>query len=67
MMLYRDNKIACDITHNLVQHDRTKHVEVDKLFVKEKLEENIVAVPHIHSEDQLADILRLFLTKYFSN
>ena len=26
--LYCDNKVACDIAHNLVQHDRTKHVEV---------------------------------------
>ena len=24
--LYCDTKVACDITHNLVQHDRTKHV-----------------------------------------
>ena len=29
IQLYCDNKAACDITHNLVQHDRTKHVEVD--------------------------------------
>ena len=33
-----DNKEACDIAHNLVQHDRTKHVEVDRFFIKEKLD-----------------------------
>ena len=35
--LYCDNKAAHDIAHNPVQHDRTKHVEVDRHFIKEKL------------------------------
>ncbi|RVW71357.1 Retrovirus-related Pol polyprotein from transposon RE1 [Vitis vinifera] len=48
---------ACDIAHNLVQHDRTKHVEVDRFFIKEKLDDKIVELPKIRSEDQLADIL----------
>ena len=30
--LYCDNKVACDIAHNPVQHDRTKHKEVDRFF-----------------------------------
>ena len=33
--LYCDNKATCDIAHNPVQHDRTKHVEVDKFFIKD--------------------------------
>ncbi|RVW24660.1 Retrovirus-related Pol polyprotein from transposon TNT 1-94 [Vitis vinifera] len=40
-----------------VQHDRTKHVEVDRFFIKEKLDDKIVELPKIRSEDQLADIL----------
>ncbi|WJZ95425.1 hypothetical protein VitviT2T_014198 [Vitis vinifera] len=55
--LFCDNKAACDIAHNLVQHDRTKHVEVDRFFIKEKLDDKIVELPKIRSEDQLADIL----------
>ena len=55
--LYCDNKVACDIAHNPVQHDRTKHVEVYIFFIKEKLDEKIVELPKIRSEDQLADIL----------
>ena len=52
-----DNKAAISISKNPVQHDRTKHVEVDRHFIKEKLEEGIVSLPYVKSEDQLADIL----------
>ena len=55
--LYCDNKAACYIAHNPVQHDRTKHVEVGRFFIKEKLDEKIIELPKIRSEDQLADIL----------
>ena len=51
IQLYCDNKAACNIAHNLVQHDRTKHVEVDRFFIKEKLDEEIVEFPKIQSED----------------
>jgi hypothetical protein len=34
MNLFCDNKAAIDISHNHVQHDRTKHVEVDRHFIK---------------------------------
>ena len=63
IQLYCDNKAACDIAHNPVQHDWTKHVEVDRFFIKEKLEEKIVELPKIRSEGQPADIL----TKVVSN
>ena len=57
MKLFCDNKVARDIAHNLVQHDRTKHVEVDRFFIKEKLEGNIIEVTPIRTKDQIADIL----------
>ena len=55
--LYCDKKVACHITYNQVQHDQTKHVEVDIIFIKEKLVEEIVELPKIRSEDHLANII----------
>ncbi|KAL5546306.1 hypothetical protein UlMin_005993, partial [Ulmus minor] len=57
MNLYCDNTSAIEIAHNPVQHDRTKHVEVDRHFIKEKLEAGIIVFPFVKSENQLADIL----------
>ena len=53
MKLYCDNKSAINIAHNPVHHDRTKHVEIDRHFIKEKLD----CTPFVPSEDQLADVL----------
>ena len=52
-----DNKAAISISENPVQHGRTKHVEVDRHFIKEKLEHKIIHIPFVKSKEQLADIL----------
>ncbi|CAL5350327.1 unnamed protein product [Camellia sinensis] len=57
MRLYCDNKAAINIAHNPVQHDRTKHVEIDRHFIKEKLTSGTICTPFVQSGDQLADIL----------
>ena len=52
-----DNKSATSISENPFQHDRTKHVEVDRHFIKEKLQHKIIHIPYVKSKVQLADIL----------
>lgn len=42
MRLYFDNKFAINITHNPLQHDQTKNIEVDKHFNKENLKSRLV-------------------------
>ena len=40
-----------------MQHDRTKHIEIDRHFIKEKLDVGTLHVSYVKSVDQLADIL----------
>ena len=57
IFLHCDNKAAINIAKNLVYHDRTKHVEIDGHFIKEKLEEGTIRLVYITSNRQTADIL----------
>ena len=52
LQIHCDNKAAIAITHNLVHHDQTKHVEVDRHFIKEKIDD--ICIP---THQQTADIL----------
>ena len=36
--IHCDNKAVINTAHNPVQYHRTKHVEVDRHFIKEKIE-----------------------------
>ena len=56
MWLYCDNKAAISIAHNPVQHDRTKHFEVDSHFIKEKIEESLLCMPFVPTQKQPVDI-----------
>nr|GFB19692.1 putative ribonuclease H-like domain-containing protein [Tanacetum cinerariifolium] len=42
-----DNKTAIQISENPVQHDHTKHIEVNRHFIKEKLENGIIKLPFV--------------------
>ncbi|XP_073265279.1 uncharacterized protein [Populus alba] len=49
--------VAREIANNPVQHDRTKHIEVDRHFIKEKLLLKLVDILFVRSSEQLAYIL----------
>ncbi|RVW47145.1 Retrovirus-related Pol polyprotein from transposon RE1 [Vitis vinifera] len=63
MKLYCDNKATISIAHNPVLHDRTKHVEVDKHFIKEKIDNRLVCMTYIPTEEQVADVFTKGLHK----
>ncbi|RDY11919.1 Copia protein, partial [Mucuna pruriens] len=54
--LFCDNNSAISIAHNPVQLDRTKHIEIDRHFIKEKLDSGIIVTTHIPTRLQVADV-----------
>ncbi|RVW44140.1 Retrovirus-related Pol polyprotein from transposon RE1 [Vitis vinifera] len=63
LKLHCDNKATIIISHNPVQHDKTKHIEVDRHFIKEKIEKRIICMTYIPTNEQLADIFTKGLQK----
>lgn len=63
MKLYCDNKPRINITHNPFQHHRTKHIEVDQHFIKEKLDGGLNCMLYIPTIKQFADVFTKGLHK----
>ena len=65
--LYCDNKAVINIAHNPMQHYRTKHVEIDRHFIKEKLDKGLICMPFLKSKNQLANVFTKELNGKFFN
>lgn len=57
-----DNQATIAIAANPVQHDKTKHVEIDCHFIRDKAKEGEVKPNYVPSSQQLADILTKILS-----
>ncbi|GJS27466.1 ribonuclease H-like domain-containing protein [Tanacetum coccineum] len=55
-LVYCDNVSAVYLSCNPVQHQRTKHIEIDIYFVRDLVAANQVRVLHVPSRYQFADI-----------
>jgi histone deacetylase 1/2 len=55
--IFCDNLSAVSLAHNPVMHSRTKHMEIDLFFVREKVISKQLHVLHVPGTDQWADVL----------
>lgn len=52
-----DNQSAVMLAHNPIIHSRTKHMEIDLIFVREQVLAKQIQVVHIPDVDELTDAL----------
>lgn len=52
-----DNKSAIELCKNLVHYDHSKHIDMRFHFIRECVKDSKVAMSHVSTNEQLADIL----------
>ena len=56
LTIYYDNTSAINISKNLVQHFRTKHIEIRHHFIREFVKDGTLTLEFIHTDDQKVDL-----------
>lgn len=61
-VMHCDNKATLSIAVNLVQHDRTKHVELECHFIRDKISEGLITTRYVPTSEQVAYVFTKPLT-----
>ena len=55
-VFFSDNTSAINLSKNSVQHSKSKHIEMRYHFIRDLVEERVVCLEFIHTDNQKANI-----------
>jgi hypothetical protein len=54
--LWCDNQSAIHISHNPVEHQRTKHIEIHMHFIRQLIQDGVLSLEYFPTEEKVVDI-----------
>jgi len=58
-----DNTNAINLSTNIVQHSKTKHIAIKYHFLREQVQDQMVKLDYVPSKENIADIFTKPLTR----
>lgn len=62
MKIYGDNMSAINMIENSVQYDRSKHIQIDKQFIREKIEDYTIRIADILTKSVTIQVFQTLVT-----
>ena len=70
VLLHVDNKGAIALSRNPVHHQRSKHIDIKFHFIRSEIEDKVIELSYVSSEQNIADLFTKPVSKrklnYFS-